>query len=106
MIKDAEKQSEKKKIPTTGSTWSGFWIKLRRLLPFMWPSDNPWLQLRVVFCVFLLISVRVREALNKNINKFGGNLHGGLPPLPLFGKEMKSFNYRLKVPVGEHLGQN
>ena len=91
MIKDVEKQKEKKKIPNTGSTWSGFWIKLRRLLPFIWPSDNPWLQLQVVFCVFLLISVRVREGLNKNINKFGGNLHGGLPPYPFGGKLLRTF---------------
>ena len=25
----------------------------------MWPSDNPWLQLRVIFCVLHLIAVRV-----------------------------------------------
>ena len=63
MTKDVEKQSEKKKLPTTGSTWSGFWLKLRRLLPYMWPSDNPWLQMRVVFCVLLLIVVRVINVL-------------------------------------------
>ena len=63
MTKDVEKQSEKQKLPTTGSTWSGFWLKLRRLLPYMWPSDNPWLQMRVVFCVLLLIVVRVINVL-------------------------------------------
>ena len=63
MTKDVENQNANKKLPTTGSTWSGFWLKLRRLLPYMWPSDNPWLQLRVVFCVLLLISVRVINVL-------------------------------------------
>ena len=55
MAKDIEKQ----KIPTSGSAWSGFWLKLRQLLPYMWPSDDPWLQLRVVFCAFIIIAVRV-----------------------------------------------
>ena len=34
-------------------------MNLRKLLPYKWPSDNPWLQLRVIFCVLLLIAVRV-----------------------------------------------
>ena len=59
MAKDIEKQSEDEKHPTKGSTWAGFWMKMRKLLPYMWPSNNPWLQLRVVFCVLLLIAVRI-----------------------------------------------
>jgi hypothetical protein len=39
------------------STWRGFWKKLGRLLPYMWPSNSPLLQLRVVFCLLLLIGL-------------------------------------------------
>jgi len=61
MTKDVENQSEeaKKKLATTGSTWSGLWLKLKRLFPYMWPSDNGWLQIRVIVCVILTIAVRI-----------------------------------------------
>jgi len=42
-----------------GSTWRGFWGKLKRLLPYMWPSNSPLLQLRVMACFVLLILLRV-----------------------------------------------
>ena len=61
MTKDVENQSDeaKKKLATTGSTWSGLWLKLKRLFPYMWPTDNGWLQIRVIFCVILTIAVRI-----------------------------------------------
>jgi len=59
MAKDIEKQNADGKLPTKGSAWTGFWMKLKRLLPYMWPSNSPWLQLRVVFCIILLIAVRI-----------------------------------------------
>ena len=42
-------------ISGNGSTWRGFWKKLGRLLPYMWPTNAPQLQLRVIFCIFLLV---------------------------------------------------
>jgi hypothetical protein len=37
------------------SFWHGFWGKLGRLLPYMCPTNAPQLQLRVIFCLLLLI---------------------------------------------------
>jgi len=42
-----------------GSTWKGFWGKLIKLLPYMWPKDSPLLQLRVLVCVLLMALLRV-----------------------------------------------
>ena len=42
-----------------GSTWKGFWGKLCKLLPFMWPKNSPLLQFQVVLCILLLIGLRV-----------------------------------------------
>ena len=42
-----------------GSTWRGLAVKLRKLLPYMWPRRSPTLQLRVVACVAILVAVRV-----------------------------------------------
>jgi len=83
MTKDVEKQSDEaeatKKYPTTGSTWSGLWLKLRRLFPYMWPSDDGWLKLRVIFCVILtigglIINVFVPIYLKKIIESLEANI--------------------------------
>jgi len=42
-----------------GSTWAGVWGKLTRLIPYMWPAKSASLQLRVIFCVLLIVAVRV-----------------------------------------------
>jgi len=42
-----------------GSTWRGLWKKIGIVLPYMWPKSSPLLQLRLLFCIILLISVRV-----------------------------------------------
>eukprot|EP00090_Calanus_glacialis_P022325 TRINITY_DN34462_c0_g1_i1.p1 TRINITY_DN34462_c0_g1~~TRINITY_DN34462_c0_g1_i1.p1 ORF type:complete len:830 (-),score=268.04 TRINITY_DN34462_c0_g1_i1:176-2665(-) len=42
-----------------GSTWKGFWSKLIKLLPYMWPKNSPLLQLRVLACILLIVLLRV-----------------------------------------------
>ena len=42
-----------------GSTWRGFWGKVGKLLPYMWPKKAPMLQFQVVLCVLLLVGLRV-----------------------------------------------
>jgi len=46
-------------VEKDGSTWAGAWGKLTRLIPYMWPAKSASLQLRVIFCVLLIIAVRV-----------------------------------------------
>jgi len=41
------------------STWAGVWGKITRLIPYMWPARSSSLQLRVIFCVLLIVAVRV-----------------------------------------------
>jgi len=53
----------------SGSTWRGFWVKICKLLPYMWPKNSRSLQLRVVFCVILLIGVRVTNLFVPIYNK-------------------------------------
>jgi len=48
---------------SNGSTWKGFWSKLLKLLPYMWPRNNPLLQLRVLICVILLVLLRVTNVM-------------------------------------------
>ena len=42
-----------------GSTWSGLWTKMGKLLPYMWPKKSVGLQCRVLLCLLLLTAVRV-----------------------------------------------
>ena len=44
--------------PAPTSVWSGFFKKMLKLLPYMWPSRSPFLQLRVLFCIVLLAGIR------------------------------------------------
>nr|CAB3219619.1 ATP-binding cassette sub-family B member 6, mitochondrial [Phallusia mammillata] len=41
------------------STWHDFWKKIRFLFPFMWPTKDVVLQIKLVLCVALLIVGRV-----------------------------------------------
>ncbi|KAG4075106.1 hypothetical protein HA402_013501 [Bradysia odoriphaga] len=41
------------------STWVNAWTKMRTLLPFIWPRNDMFLQLKVVMCFVLLIGGRV-----------------------------------------------
>jgi len=58
----AEQEEQEQEQPVSaseGSTWRGFWSKLMKLLPYMWPSKSPLLQLRVLACLLLLVLLRV-----------------------------------------------
>lgn len=43
----------------TRSTWVSAWSRTKRLAPFLWPSRNIWLQMRVILAIGLLIGGRV-----------------------------------------------
>lgn len=42
----------------TSSTWNQFAKKVRILVPFIWPRKSMQLQLRVIFCLALLVAGR------------------------------------------------
>jgi len=58
---DQEEEEEELVVGSAseGSTWKGFWRKLIKLLPFMWPKNSPLLQLKVLICVVLMVMLRV-----------------------------------------------
>ncbi|KAI0508619.1 heavy metal tolerance protein [Xylaria bambusicola] len=41
------------------TTWLDYLVGFRKILPFLWPSDSSRLQVRAIFCIFLLILQRV-----------------------------------------------
>lgn len=43
----------------SGSTFSGFGRKLALMWPCLWPQQHPMLQLRVLFCVGILLAIRL-----------------------------------------------
>ena len=45
------------------STWSDFFEKMRKLLPFLWPKKNQWLQFLVFICFLLMITGRIVNVL-------------------------------------------
>lgn len=47
----------------TGSTFSGFTSKVKLLWPYLWPRGHVGLQLRIVLCVAILVSIRVVNVL-------------------------------------------
>ncbi|KAM6946161.1 ATP-binding cassette sub-family B member 6-like [Aplochiton taeniatus] len=53
------------------STWHGFGLKVRLLVPYLWPSGSAFLQVLVLFCLVLLVAERVVNVLvpvySKNI---------------------------------------
>merc|ERR1711963_1214973 len=67
----AESNPEKEKdiVDVKKSTWSNFLTKAKLLGPFLWPRNNRWLQMRVVFCVILLLSLRVINLYVPRLNK-------------------------------------
>jgi len=56
---NSQEQEQQEGSASEGSTWRGFWTKLMKLLPYMWPSNSPMLQLRVLACLLLLVMMRV-----------------------------------------------
>lgn len=67
----AESNPEKEKdfVDVKKSTWSNFLVKAKLLGPFLWPKNNRWLQMRVLFCVLLLLSLRVINLYVPRLNK-------------------------------------
>ena len=55
---DVEKSLGKSTVAVKKSPWNNLFGKLRVLLPYLWP-DNTLLQIRVILCVILVISLRV-----------------------------------------------
>ena len=58
-----------------GSTWRNFWRKLGRLLPYMWPTNSPLLQLQVSLQIFINF--------HSNIFKFFIQIFFNSPAVPL-----------------------
>merc|ERR1719334_86490 len=54
-----EPREEVQDSASEGSTWKGFWKKMIKLLPYMWPRNSPLLQLKVIACVVLIALLRV-----------------------------------------------
>lgn len=56
------------------STWASAWKKLRMVWPYVWPKGYCLMQLRVLFCIMLLVAGRVINVfvpfLNKLISKY------------------------------------
>lgn len=51
------------------STWASAWKKLKMVWPYVWPKGYCLMQLRVLFCVFLLIAGRVINVFVPFLNK-------------------------------------
>ena len=67
VIDNAKDENTKRKV--NRSTWSNLWVKIKVLLPYLWPKSQPWLQARVIFCVLLLLSLRGVNVLVPRLNK-------------------------------------
>jgi len=52
-----------KKLDATQSTWSGFFKKIRLIGYYLWPRNNFLLQLNAIFCILLLILLRITGVL-------------------------------------------
>ena len=59
-----EKDSKKEK-----STWSGLYTKMCILFPYLWPKGKLGLQVRVLACVVLVLSLRGINVLVPRLNK-------------------------------------
>lgn len=60
------------------SAFANFFVKLKRLIPFIWPKKKPWLQFLIYICVGLLIlgrliNVLVPYQLKVIIDSLGGS---------------------------------
>ncbi|XP_042907782.1 ATP-binding cassette sub-family B member 6 isoform X1 [Parasteatoda tepidariorum] len=56
--------------PRNSSAFSDFWVKCKRLIPFLWPKKNKLLQLRVICCFGFLIAGRVITVFVPQYNKY------------------------------------
>ena len=67
MNKEVDEANNEVKV--NKSTWSNLWAKLQVLFPYLWPKGQPWLQVRVVLCVVLVLSLRSINVLVPRLNK-------------------------------------
>ena len=51
------------------STWRNLGWKTRQIWPFLWPKGHFWLQLRICFCVGLLLVARGINVIVPFLNK-------------------------------------
>ena len=62
---DRSKKDSKKE----NSTWRGLYTKMCILFPYLWPKGRPGLQVRVLACVALVLSLRGINVLVPRLNK-------------------------------------
>lgn len=77
---DDEYFKQKRKLPE--STWKQLGWKSKILRPYLWPRGDRWMQMRIVLCVSLLLSVRGVNVLVPMLSKEiinGLNEPGGFP---------------------------
>ncbi|KAL0103387.1 hypothetical protein PUN28_017568 [Cardiocondyla obscurior] len=58
-INNLQTRYYRERIPDNVSTWKNLWYKIKILAPFLWPKSNFWLQLKVMFCILLLLCGRL-----------------------------------------------
>nr|CAD7263898.1 unnamed protein product [Timema shepardi] len=76
-----EELEEKERERTSqGSTFRNAWAKIKTLAPFLWPKKDCSLQLRVMFCFFLLACGRVVNLYVPIYNKLIVNSLAETPP--------------------------
>nr|CAD7409754.1 unnamed protein product [Timema poppensis] len=73
-------QSDERETTSQGSTFRNAWAKIKTLAPFLWPKKDCSLQLRVMFCFFLLACGRVVNLYVPIYNKLIVNSLAETPP--------------------------
>nr|CAD7427800.1 unnamed protein product [Timema monikensis] len=73
-------QSDERETTSQGSTFRNAWAKIKTLAPFLWPKKDCLLQLRVMFCFFLLACGRVVNLYVPIYNKLIVNSLAETPP--------------------------
>nr|CAD7438024.1 unnamed protein product [Timema bartmani] len=73
-------QSDERETRSQGSTFRNAWAKIKTLAPFLWPKKDCVLQLRVMFCFFLLACGRVINLYVPIYNKLIVNSLADTPP--------------------------
>eukprot|EP00092_Neocalanus_flemingeri_P036173 GFUD01039384.1.p1 GENE.GFUD01039384.1~~GFUD01039384.1.p1 ORF type:complete len:833 (-),score=230.22 GFUD01039384.1:183-2681(-) len=103
-----QSSQEPEEVPgsaSEGSTWRGFWTKLVKLMPYMWPSNSPMLQLRVLVCLVLLVLLRVTNVFVPIYYKNIVNSLSSLSPVNPWPWMQVLFWVMLKLLQGGGMGQ-
>eukprot|EP00092_Neocalanus_flemingeri_P068912 GFUD01084323.1.p1 GENE.GFUD01084323.1~~GFUD01084323.1.p1 ORF type:complete len:834 (+),score=234.65 GFUD01084323.1:272-2773(+) len=103
-----QSSQEPEEVPgsaSEGSTWRGFWTKLVKLMPYMWPSNSPMLQLRVLVCLVLLVLLRVTNVFVPIYYKNIVNSLSSLSPVNPWPWMQVLFWVMLKLLLGGGMGQ-